>query len=96
MAKSYNGWTSVHEELPPANEMNEANSIAVLWCNAEADNPEYAQYVGRLWYGDPNNRLNPPRFDSGSLSLYLFDVNTGEPRDLYWRYLPELPQPVKR
>jgi hypothetical protein len=94
--KVKNYWRSAHEELPPPNEHNPANSVAVIWCDANADDPEYAQHVGRLWYLNPEIKLSYARFDSSGESQYLFSPIDGTARDLYWRYPEALPKAVKR
>jgi len=94
--KAKNYWRSAHEELPPVNKYNPANSVTVVWCDADAANPEYAQHIGRLWYRDPDIKMAIARFDSGPISQYLISPIDGTKRDLYWRYPEELPKAVKR
>jgi hypothetical protein len=96
MSNDNNGWISVHEELPPPNPYNPHNSITVIWCDADDDNPDYAQHIGKLWYLNPEVKLSMARFDGGNSSQYISDPNSGVKRDLYWRHPEKIPKPVKR
>lgn len=88
-------WISIHEQEPPKNPVNPANSVQVLWCDAETDFPEYAQHVGTYWYP---NKKTPGMFTAGNggSTMYIQDIMTHRKRDLYWKPLDSIPQPVKR
>jgi hypothetical protein len=93
------GWLSIHEFLPPENQVNPANSVQVLWCDAESDFPEYAQRVGTFWYENPKRQIGRTNamFDSGSAgAAYVVDPMTNKKRDLYWKLLGPLPNTVQR
>lgn len=93
------GWISIHEEEPPKNPVNPANSVQVQWCDAESDIPEYAQSVGTFWYG---TEKMPAFFDGGGRTAFVVDVaftasnKQTRKRDLYWKHLSPMPAPVKR
>jgi hypothetical protein len=94
-----NGWISIHEQDPPKNPHNPANSVQVLWCDADNTDPEYAQKVGCYWYAmpGPGSRTTVGMFDSGGGgAAYTVDIMTGEKRDLYWKAIGSLPKPMKR
>jgi hypothetical protein len=87
------GWISIHDQYPPENPVNSANSVQVLWCDSEDSIPEYAsvfRYPSKIGYIKHDGF-----FDGGGSSSYVFDFK-GCKRDLYWKYLDPLPNPVKR
>jgi hypothetical protein len=88
------GWISIHEQEPPENPVNPANSVQVLWCDAETDFQDYAQHVGTYWFP---RKTTPGMFDSGASGcMYIQDTFDRRKRDLYWKHLDPTPKPVKR
>jgi hypothetical protein len=91
---SLNGWISIHEQLPPANDKNPKMSKIVVWCDmTDPDVEKNRHHSGYFVYGTDKT---PAHFQNGGLGLYQFKLNPSTnkhdtPQALFWREHEALP-----